>query len=249
MQRLLSIAAGAARRARLRAAAHAALQGARLRTRMGRAGAGTRRRQGQRLRRHHRLAGSASHRGPAEPDRRARATPIWWSAPAPSSRSAGCRLLIQQSGNSEDPAGQAGQLRGRRLRAASSRCRRGSTAPTATCTRRAIRTSRPIRATSRSSPSRWRDAWPNSIRPTRRATRRGWRDFTARWKAAIARWEQQAAPLRGTPIVVAAQGLHLPGALARPEGGGRARAQARRRADQRAPERGAGRPASASRRR
>ena len=27
-------------------------------------------------------------------------------------------------------------------------------------------------------------------------------DFTTRWKAAIARWDQQAAPLRGTPIVV-----------------------------------------------
>ena len=27
-------------------------------------------------------------------------------------------------------------------------------------------------------------------------------DFQSRWKAAIARWEQQAAPLRGTPIVV-----------------------------------------------
>jgi zinc/manganese transport system substrate-binding protein len=27
-------------------------------------------------------------------------------------------------------------------------------------------------------------------------------DFQARWKAAIARWEKQAAPLRGTPIVV-----------------------------------------------
>jgi zinc/manganese transport system substrate-binding protein len=27
-------------------------------------------------------------------------------------------------------------------------------------------------------------------------------DFMARWKAAIARWEQQATPLRGTPIVV-----------------------------------------------
>jgi len=27
-------------------------------------------------------------------------------------------------------------------------------------------------------------------------------DFTARWKAAIARWDKEAAPLRGTPIVV-----------------------------------------------
>jgi zinc/manganese transport system substrate-binding protein len=27
-------------------------------------------------------------------------------------------------------------------------------------------------------------------------------DFTARWKVAIARWEKEAAPLRGTPIVV-----------------------------------------------
>jgi zinc/manganese transport system substrate-binding protein len=27
-------------------------------------------------------------------------------------------------------------------------------------------------------------------------------DFTARWKAAIVRWEQEAAPLRGTPVVV-----------------------------------------------
>jgi len=28
------------------------------------------------------------------------------------------------------------------------------------------------------------------------------KDFTARWQAAIARWEQQAAPLKGQPIVV-----------------------------------------------
>ena len=27
-------------------------------------------------------------------------------------------------------------------------------------------------------------------------------DFSARWSAAVARWEQQAAPLRGTPVVV-----------------------------------------------
>ena len=133
-----------------------------------------------------------------------------WSAPAPSSRSAGCRCCIRQSGNDEDPARQAGQLRGRGLRAASSRCRRGSTAPRATCTRPATRTSRPIRATSRSSPTRWRGVWPRSMRPTRRATAQRAADFAARWQAAIARWEQQAAPLRGTQRRGPAQGLCLP---------------------------------------
>ena len=34
------------------------------------------------------------------------------------------------------------------------------------------------------------------------AYRARWADFSSRWKAAIARWEKEAAPLRGVPIVV-----------------------------------------------
>ena len=66
---------------------------------------------------------------------------------APNSKSAGCRLL-QQSGNRKIQPGQAGLFRGRGVRARCWRSRRGSIAPKATCTRAAIRTSRPIRAIS-----------------------------------------------------------------------------------------------------
>ena len=34
-----------------------------------------------------------------------------------------------------------------------------------------------------------------------------WTDFSTRWQAAIARWEQQAAPLRGVPVVVQHKGF------------------------------------------
>ncbi len=34
-----------------------------------------------------------------------------------------------------------------------------------------------------------------------------WKDFSTRWQAAIVRWEQQAAPLRGLPIVVQHKGF------------------------------------------
>ena len=36
----------------------------------------------------------------------------------------------------------------------------------------------------------------------RDATARAAKSFLERWQAAIARWEQQAAPLKGVPIVV-----------------------------------------------
>ena len=34
-----------------------------------------------------------------------------------------------------------------------------------------------------------------------------WKDFSTRWQAAIVRWEQQAAPLRGAPVVVQHKGF------------------------------------------
>ena len=34
-----------------------------------------------------------------------------------------------------------------------------------------------------------------------------WKDFSIRWQAAIARWEKQAAPLRGVPVVVQHKGF------------------------------------------
>ncbi|MCD6706338.1 MAG: zinc ABC transporter substrate-binding protein [Thiobacillus sp.] len=34
-----------------------------------------------------------------------------------------------------------------------------------------------------------------------------WKDFSTRWQAAIVRWEQQAAPLRGLPVVVQHKGF------------------------------------------
>ena len=56
-------------------------------------------------------------------------------------------MIAQQSANPKLQQGQTGLFRGVELRAAARSCRRGSTAPRATCTRPAIRTSRPIRGT------------------------------------------------------------------------------------------------------
>ena len=133
MQRLLSDRRGAAASRSISPRGPRRAQGARLRTRMGRAGAGAGRRQGQRLRRHHRLAGPAPHPGAAEPDRRgAQHRPAGVHR-----RRAGGRLAAAADppvGQQRDPAGQAGQFRGRGLRAQARGARRGWTAPTATCT-------------------------------------------------------------------------------------------------------------------
>ena len=74
------------------------------------------------------------------------------------------------------------------------------------------------------------------------------RDFDARWSAAIAAWEQKAAPLKGAPRRDHASRPGVPVPLAGPRGSGIDRAQARRAADGRV-SRPAGRQAHRRRRR
>ena len=150
-------------------------------------------------------------------------------------RRAGDRLAAAAAaaiGQSQGAARAARQLRRGRRGAQARGAGAASIARRATCMRPATRTSRPIRAT-----SRW---WPRAlgarlqqIDPAQRGatTRRRQADFAQRWQQAMTRWSAQAAPLKGVAVVVAAQGLCLPLRLARPEGSGRARAQAGRRAD------------------
>ena len=136
-------------------------------------------------------------------------------------------VLLQQSGNAQGAAGPAGQLRRGRLRAQARRARLSSTARRATCTRPATRTSRPIRATSRWSPPRSARACSRSIPRTRPSTRRRQASFTQRWQQAMRALDRAGSAAEGRRGRVAAQGLRLSLRLARPEGGGRARAQAR----------------------
>ena len=111
-------------------------------------------------------------------------------------------LVLQQAGNPKVQPGTAGLFRGRGVRDDDRASRRGSTAPKATCIRRAIRTSRPTRATSHAWPPRCRRGWRSSTRRTPRRIASATRRSTTRWRAAIARWEAQAAPLRGVPVLV-----------------------------------------------
>ena len=69
------------------------------------------------------------------------------------------------------------------------------------CTRPAIRTSRPIRATS--PVRRPLGGALAELDPANAAYYQArYKAFAERWNAAIAEWEKQAAPLRGTPILV-----------------------------------------------
>ena len=220
--------AGARRVARLR-----------LRARMGRAGAGARRQPGRRVGGHHRAAGPAPDPGQAEPDRaRAQRRPGGLHRCRTRDRlAAGAAAAI---GQRQGAAGPAGQLRGGRLRA---QARRAEPArPRAGRRARGRQPAHPDRPAQHRAGGRWRWA-PGCSSSTRRmpaTTRRAQADFAQRWQQAIARWTRAGRAAEGHAGGVAAQGLRLPVRLARPEGSGRARAQARRRADGVAPAERAG---------
>ena len=67
--------------------------------------------------------------------------------------------------------------------------------------RPAIRTYRPIRATSRWWPPRWPRGCSRSIPPHAGDYAQRQADFSRRWQQAVARWTTQAAPLKGLPVV------------------------------------------------
>ena len=119
-------------------------------------------------------------------------------------------LVAAAGRQSEDPAGQARLFRGGAVRARCSRSRRGSIARKATSIPAAIRTSRPIRATSRASPGRSPRGSPSSTRANAAyyqarykafaaALERGHREMGAAGRAAQGRADRRAA-----------QGLHVP---------------------------------------
>ena len=169
--------------------------------RMGRARRRAGRRQGQGLHRHQRAAGPASRRGEAEPDRAgARRGPRRRDRRRARNRLAAAGAAAGRQ--SEGPAGQARLFRGRAVRARCSTSRRASIAPRATCTRQAIRTSRPTRATSRALPDRCRRGSPQLDPANAAYYQARYKAFADRWSAAIARWEKDAAPLKGVAVLV-----------------------------------------------
>ena len=111
-------------------------------------------------------------------------------------------LVLQQAGNPASPARQARLFRGDAYVDAARQARRASTAPRATCTRRQSAhpdrsaQHRARRGAARGAAGRARSGERRAL--SARATRRS----RERWTAAIAKWEKQAAPLKGAPIVV-----------------------------------------------
>ena len=187
---------------------------------MGRAGAGARRRHGRRLRRHHRAAGPAPDPGAAGLIARARNADLVVCTGA-ELEIGWLPVLLRQSGNAEGAARPARLLRGGRLRAHA----RGADAARPRRRRRACRpatrTSRPIRATSRSSPRRSASACAQ-IDPAHaaRLRARAARTSTQRWQRR-SRAGRAGGAAQGRGDRLAAQGLGLPRRLARPEGGRR----------------------------
>ena len=158
-------------------------------------------------------------------------------------------LVHAAGGQSEDPARQARLLRGGGATSRCSKSRRASTAPRATSIPAAIRTSRPIRATSRASPGRSRRGWPSSIPPTPRTTRRATRRSPSAGTRRSRTGRSRRRRCKGVPIVVQHKAFtYLDRWLGLKRSRG-ARAQARRRADDRAPDRSARDAAAAAGRR
>ena len=178
---LLRCAAGAAGRARARRAARV-----RLRARVGRAGAGAGRRRWSTSS----VATTAlqdPHQIQARPSLIARVRNADLVVCTGAELEVGwLPLLLQQSGNAKVQPGQPGNFAGGRPRAQARGARRSSTARRATCTRPAIRTSRPTRATSRWS-RRALGARLQQLDPAQRGRLRAARqaDFAQRWQQAM----------------------------------------------------------------
>ena len=185
-----------------RAAGGCGPQYLRLRAGMGRAGEGARGRQGEHLRRDHRAAGPASHRGAPEPDRA--------GALGRSGRVHRRRARDRLAAAGADAVGQL--RRSRRDSPAISR-RRASRElleipqlrrPRAGRRARRRQSARPPRSAqhresrARRSPSAWR----SSIRGEAAYYQARAQGFLERWRQAIARWEKAGAPLKGMAIVV-----------------------------------------------
>ena len=151
----------------------------------------------KRLRRDERAAGPASHRGEAEPDRaRAQRRPRRRHRRRARDRLAAARAPAGRATRRSQPGSRATSRRPRSCRC--SRCRRGSIAPKATSIRRGNPHIQPdprniARVATALAARLARD------RPAERGVLPGARRgrSPARWSAAIARWEQQAAPLQG----------------------------------------------------
>ena len=148
---------------------------------------GARRRQGQGLRRDQRAAGPASHRGEAEPHRAgAQRRPARLHRHGARDRLAAAADSSSRATRTSRPGSPAISRPAASSRR--SRCRRGSTAAKATCMPPAIRTSSPIRATSRTVADRARRAARrSSTRPNAAYYQARYKSFEARWSAAIAK--------------------------------------------------------------
>ena len=165
----------------------------------------------ERLRRDHRAAGPAPRRGAAQPDRARAQRRSRRRAPAPSSRSAGCRCCSA-----------VGQRR-RSSRASPAISRRASFVTLLEMPARLDRAEGDVHPAgnphiqTRSAQHRARrrgarrSAWRSSTPPNAALLpARAPRLPRSAGSAAIARWEKQAAPLKGMPIVVHHKDFTLP---------------------------------------
>ncbi len=111
-------------------------------------------------------------------------------------------MLLRKASNDQRAAGKAGPFPGSGARATQGDSGTPGSLRRRCACRTVIRTSRPTRATS----PRWRRRWRNVCAEIDAAQSASYaerhRAFAARWQAAMQRWEQQAAPLRGVAIVV-----------------------------------------------
>ena len=147
------------------------------------------------------LAGPAPYRGQAQPDRRARAAPTC-GLHRRGARDRLAAAVLRQSGNPKIQPGKPGYFEaaafvphaGNADAPRPRRRRRASARQSAHPDRSAQHRARGRR--------RWRSAWPRLDPANAAYYQARQRSFAERWKAAIARWEKQAAPLKGMPIVV-----------------------------------------------
>ena len=183
---------------------------------------GARRRPGRRLVDDDRAAGPAPDRGPAEPDRaHAQRRPAGLHRRRARGRLAAAAAAAV--GQSARAAGAAGPLRGRPTSCASSRCRRSvdrAQGDVHAAGNPHIQTD-PRNIAARRDGARARGC-SSSMPPTRRPTQQRLADFTPRWQRGHARaGTQQAAPLRGMPVVAQHKDFAYLYELARPARGRR----------------------------
>ncbi len=111
-------------------------------------------------------------------------------------------LVLRDSGNAAIQPGAAGVFRGGGAGQSPRHSALLSIAPTVTCMPPAIPISISIRAMCSRLPRNSPPAWPNSMRPMRPPIRPAMPPLPASGRRQWLRWEKEAAPLKGLPVLV-----------------------------------------------